>query len=116
MLGDFIVESLLRIFENSQFPALTIFVGRDDIADAHSGFHQHFANAIVRNIRLEPFDPADGVRYLERAGYSRDEAQAIYDKSGGYPFVLSLFAEHRSNKEQQSACSINVSSRELLIG
>lgn len=103
MLGDFIVESLLRSFENSQFPVLTMFVGRDDIADAHSGFHQHFANAIVRKIRLEPFDPADGVRYLERAGYPRDEAQAIYHKSGGYPFVLSLFAEHRSNKEQQSA-------------
>ncbi|MEP6937638.1 MAG: hypothetical protein ABI871_06180 [Chthoniobacterales bacterium] len=97
------MESLLRQLENSRFPVLAIFLGHDDLADAHTGFHQHFANAIVTKIRLEPFDSDDGIRYLESAGYSQDEAQTIYGKSGGYPFILSLFAEHRSNKEQQSA-------------
>lgn len=103
VLGDFIVESLLRQLENSRFPVLAIFVGRDDIADAHTGFHQHFTRAISKKIRLEPFEPNDAINYLERAGYSVDEARELYRKSGGYPFVLSLFAEHRSNKEQQSA-------------
>jgi hypothetical protein len=102
-IGDFLVESLLRRLQDAPFPVLTVFLGRDDVYEEHTDFHQHFSKAIIRRIPLKPFSFDDAIRYLESAGYDRAEAESIYTKSGGYPFVLSLFAEHRSQKEQQTA-------------
>jgi hypothetical protein len=102
-IGDFLVESLLRYLEGAPFPVLAVFLGRDDLSEEHTDFHQHFSKAILRKIPLKPFLSNEAIRYLEGAGYNRTEAEDIYKKSGGYPFVLSLFAEHRSNKEQQTA-------------
>jgi hypothetical protein len=102
-IGDFLVESLLRHLQDAPFPVLTVFLGRDNVSEEHTDFDQHFSKAIVRKIRLEPFGFDDAIRYLESAGYDRAKAESIYTKSGGYPFVLSLFAEHRADKEQQTA-------------
>jgi len=102
-IGDFLVENLLKHLEDAPFPVLAVFIGRDDLSEEHTDFHQHFSKAIRRTIRLEPFGFDDAIRYLEVAGYDRAEAESIYTKSGGYPFVLSLFAEHRAHKDQQTA-------------
>lgn len=103
VFGDFLVESLLKALQGGPFPTLAIFIGRDDLAEEHTGFNQHFNKTIVRKINVQPFELDDGIRYLRKAGYQREEAETIYKKCAGYPFLLSLFAEHRSNAEQQTA-------------
>jgi|ERR1051325_3032200 hypothetical protein len=100
--GEFLVESLLRSLQHSPLPVLAVFIGRDDLAEEHTGFHQHFSKAIIRKVRLQPFASAEAIRYLQNAGYTSEAAQVIYQKSGGYPFLLSLFAEHQSDEEQQT--------------
>ncbi len=103
VFGDFLVESLLRALQGTPFPILAIFLGRDDLSEEHTGFNQHFNKAIIRTIRIEAFDFSEGAGYLTMAGYPREEAEAIYGRLGGYPFLLSLLAEHRSDAEQQTA-------------
>jgi hypothetical protein len=103
LFGDFLVENLLTSLHDVPFPTLTIFIGRDRLDEEHTGFHQHFSKDIIRKPRLEPFGFDDAIQYLESAGYDRVQAESIYTKSGGYPFVLSLFAEHRTDKDQQTA-------------
>jgi hypothetical protein len=102
VFGDFLVENLLRIFEGAPFPVLVVILGRDDLSEEHTDFHQHFGKAIIRKIRLEAFSFQDAIQYLQNAGYNREQAEEIYKKSTGYPFVLSMFAEHRSKAEQHT--------------
>ena len=95
-LGDFLVKSVFQRLKNARFATLAIVVGRDDLIDANSDFSIHLGGSLKPQIRLEPFSQDDGIRLLKESGYGEKDAEGLYSKSRGYPFILRFFVENRT--------------------
>jgi hypothetical protein len=90
---EFVTTALIPALEESNFHTTLIFVGRDDIADAHVAFQHHHSHLVKDKLRLDKFtdDVAQGM-FLE-AGYSHEELGQLMLESQGYPFLVNLLCE-----------------------
>jgi len=103
VLGDLLVDHLLQAFAKAPYPVLVIIVGRDDIRDVDPEFSKSLASFVKDRIQLEPFSREEAILFLENAGYSHEEASTLFDESNGYPFVLSLLGDFKSNQGARPA-------------
>jgi hypothetical protein len=103
VLGDFLLSHLLGEFAKAPFPTLVIILGRDDLYNAHPEFAHHWSHAIRARISIKPFTLEEGVQYLTQAGYETAQARDLYYKTKGFPFVLSLLANFKANKDERPA-------------
>jgi hypothetical protein len=90
---EFVTTALIPALEGSNFHTTLIFVGRDDIADAHVAFQHHLSHLVKDKLRLDKFtDDVAQCMFLE-AGYSQDEIGQLMMESLGYPFLVNLLCE-----------------------
>lgn len=103
VLGDLLVDHLLQGFSRAPYPVLVVIVGRDDVRDVDPEFSKSLAPFVKERIQLEPFSREEGILFLEAAGYSNDEAATLFTEANGYPFVLSLLCDFKSNQGDRPA-------------
>lgn len=90
---EFVTTSLIPALESSNFHTTLVFVGRDDLSDAHVSFQHHLAHLVRQKIRLDKFkDEVTRGMFIE-AGYSDDEVGKLMEESLGYPFLVNLLCE-----------------------
>lgn len=90
---EFVTTALIPALMSSNFHTTLIFVGRDDLSDAHVTFQHHLAHLVRQKIRLDKFkDDVTRGMFIE-AGYSEDELGKLMDESLGYPFLVNLLCE-----------------------
>jgi hypothetical protein len=94
---EFMTTALIPALEGTNFHTTLIFVGRDDIADAHVAFQHHLSHLVKDRLRLEKFtdNVAQGM-FLE-AGYSQEELGQLMIESHGYPFLVNLLCEAKGS-------------------
>jgi len=90
---EFVTTALIPALEGANFHTTLIFVGRDDIADAHVAFQHHLSHLVKDRLRLDKFtdEVAQGM-FLE-AGYRQEELDQLMKESLGYPFLVNLLCE-----------------------
>jgi hypothetical protein len=103
VLGDLLTDHLFPRFAQAPYPVLAIIAGRDDLRDADPEFSKNLAPYVRDRITLEPFTKEEAILFLKQAGYEEEEATKLYEESNGYPFVLSLLSDFKSNQGERPA-------------
>jgi len=103
VLDELLVNNLFIKFKDAPYPILVIIVGRDDIRETNPEFSKSLSPFIADRISLKPFTKEEGILFLEHAGYDTIESEKLYDESNGYPYVLSLLADFKSNQGDRPA-------------
>jgi hypothetical protein len=90
---EFVTTALVPALESANFHTTLVFVGRDDLADAHVAFQHHLSHLVRGKIRLDKF-PDDVARAMfVAAGYDVSELHRLMEESLGYPFLVNLLCE-----------------------
>lgn len=95
-LGDFLISSLIPRLAEAPFATMLIVAGRDDLEDTHPGWGQHCKRYITDQIRLRPFDAETAAQLMAGQGVAEGRRAAIYERTQGFPFLLSLAIEEAS--------------------
>lgn len=90
---DFLTTALVPALERADFHATLIFVGRDDLSDAHVAFQHHLSHFVREKIRLDKFEDDVAITMFREAGYTDSEFRSLLDESLGYPFLVNLLCE-----------------------
>ena len=103
-LGELLETHLLPAFSQAPYPVLVVIGGRDDIGVIDGqAFSKDLKHFVKDRIQLEPFTEEKGIQFLHDAGYENHEAESLYQKSNGFPFVLSLLADFKSSQGERPA-------------
>ena len=90
---DFITTALIPALKKANFHSTLIFVGRDDISDAHVAFQHHLSHLVREKIRLDRFNDEIAKTMFTNAGYAEAELDSLLDESLGYPFLVKLLCD-----------------------
>lgn len=90
---EFVTTALIPALEGANFHTTLIFVGRDDIADAHIAFQHHLSHLVKDRLRLDKFTDKVALDMFLGAGYGQEELGQLMMESLGYPFLVNLLCE-----------------------
>lgn len=90
---EFVTTALIPALQDSNFHTTLIFVGRDDLSDAHVSFQHHLAPLVRQKIRLDKFNDEVTRAMFVEAGYADDDMSKLLQESLGYPFLVKLLCE-----------------------
>ena len=90
---EFVTTALIPALEKTNFHTTLVFVGRDDISDAHVNFQHHLSHLVKGKVRLGGFSNETAWGMFSEAGYSEAEIPELMDESQGYPFLVNLLCQ-----------------------
>jgi hypothetical protein len=90
---EFVTTALIPALATSNFHTTLVFVGRDDLSDAHVSFQHHLAHLVRQKIRLDKFKDEVARGLFIEAGYADEDLCKLMKDSLGYPFLVNLLCE-----------------------
>jgi hypothetical protein len=95
VMGDLLLGKILPGLAQQPLPIRMIIIGRDELSSTDVKFGQYFAKNIVGQYPLHVMTREDVTGPLiKKKGYTEAEAEAIYQETGGYPYLVGHYLEH----------------------
>ena len=103
VLDDFVVGTLLPRLASAPFQTVMVVLCRDDLDAVNPSWNQHLERFLVSQVRVKPFSKAEVMELARGAGISDASAEAIFQESSGFPFLVRLALDEHSAESAGAA-------------